>query len=568
MKTINKNTWLSAGLTASLFLLTILLYDITYWINDDVMLESILSGSYTGTPEFMTYYFSVPLAFIISCLYRLIPAFSWFGLVFIITYLLCFYLITKRCLIITNNYKNKKIISTLILLTGVAILYFTVFIPNIVLLHYTLLAAITGATGLFLLITIDSDSKLKQLICPVILIILSYLIRENVFFMLMPFFAVSGLYRLIKEGSSSFKKYISAIAIFSAAFIISFLINKLPYTTDDWKNYVNYNQIRTELYDFVNIQTSDSAMDYYHTNGIDNSKYDLYRSYNILLADDNSIETLNTFINYNKIKYSDRTPLKHLKEAIYVYIHSFYENKDLWPLIPVILALYVITFMSLLKRDKKQIITLFTLFVARSIIWIYLFWNDRYPIRVTYSLLYIELFVLLGILLEQAKYANYLILNNSLVMLTLITILASAYFTMPKFQNDYDTVISVNKNDDIIYDYIKDNPDKLFFIDVFVSVNHTHKVFANKTNSLTNGNNYMLLGGWMTESPLTYKKLALYNAASASELIKSGNAYLILKENMYNNITIDNYKDWLGIEFTCVDKLEADDEFLIYLIQK
>lgn len=567
MKTINKNTLLSVTLTLALFLLTILLYDITFWLNDDVMLESLLSGTYTGTPEYMTFYFSVPLSFVISVLYRIIPSFPWFACFFILIYLLTFILITDRCLKISERYEKKKLSSKLIIMSFASLVYITVFMPSIVLLHYTILAAVTGAAGLFLLITVDNNnsedtekSLIKPLIIPVVLMLLCYMIRENVFFLLMPFFATAGIYRLIKEGTSSFGKYVKAVIIFVTLFILVFGINKLPYLSDTWKEYIEYNDERTTLYDFVSISDSPEALEYYHQSGIDDNTYDLYRSYNIMLADKN-IDIIKAFSAYNDVKYSNRSLFKHFKDAAYVYVHSLFENKDFLPLNPVIFALYIIIFFAFLLLDKNQIITLLLLFASRTVAFLYLFWNDRYPVRVTRSLLYIELIFLLALLMEIASKSKYLALNKASVMITMVILLAGSYYTMTGYQTDYDTLSDSNSSDNTLYDCVMQDSDNMYIIDVFATVNRTHKAFDKSITPI----NSLVPGGWMTESPLTYKKLNQYNVSSAKELINNENTRLVLKENMYNGITIDNYEKWFNKTFIEAARIKTDkDTFIIY----
>lgn len=572
MKTIDKKlVGISFAITAILFIFTIALFDITYALNDDVMINSLISGAFTGTPEFMTFYFSVPLSFIISSLYKIIPVLPWLGIFFVTIIFTCFYLITYRFLKIINAATNKHILSILYTCSVAFLIYFLLFINNTVLLHYTIIAALVGGTGLLLLITSDFYDSFKKMIShnflAIVLMLFCYLIRENVFFMLMPFFAVAGIYKLVYFGKKSFKNYCLLLVSFIMIMLLAFAINKLPYNSTNWQEYLKYNDARTKLYDYVLIHNDDSAIAFYNENGIDNETYDLYRSYNIML-DEKNIDLLNKLSSYENELHAGRSTFTHLKEVFYVYRHSCL-NKEYMPVIIVILAFYLITFISFIdKKQKKQLFTLLLLFAARSFMWSYLIWNDRYPERVTYSLMYIELFVLIGIFIDLAKLSKKLILTNFIPMLTMLSLLYGAAYTMQDFSKDYNEVIQSNANDNILFDYINANPDNIYFLDVFTAVNHTDTAIKNQPS--VRPCNYMILGGWMVESPLTTKRINVLGYDTVKDALLNGdNTYIVLKDNMYNGITIKNYEAWLNADFKLEKSLYNDiDEFLIYKIVK
>lgn len=574
MKTITKNTRFAIGITAILFLTTILLYNITYWLNDDVMIESLISGAYTGTPECMTYYFSVPLSFIISLFYQVLPMVPWLGVFFTFIYLFCFYQLSKRSLDIINNFEKKNILSYSIIILGLAVVYIFIFLPNIVLMHYTIIAALTGCTAIFMLMTHENVAFTKFTKKPTltnyafsdlpkitILMLLSYLIRENVFFMLLPFFAVAGLYRIIKDGKDETGKYVYAAIIFIVSFGIIFSINRLSYSDPYWKEYVEFNDARTTLYDYVGIHTTDEAKDYYSENNIDEDTYDLYRSYNIMLAD-KDFDLLNTFSDYQNVRYANRSFMTHFKEALYVYRMTFFADKTYQPIIFIILILYILSAAITIGSKQLRYLTVPVLtFFIRSGLWMYLLWNDRYPVRVTYSLLYIELFILLGFIMDCAGKLKTLSLNNVMANAVLLSLMAGAYFSLPAFTADYNNVIANNENDDVIYSYMAEHDNDFYLVDVFSTVNRTKAVYTvNKAVQ-----NYLVIGGWMSESPLTYKKFRLLNAVSARDLLVHENVHVILKDNMYNNITIENYSNWTGLEFECTDTVSSTvDTFYVY----
>ena len=75
-------------LTVCYFCIVFLVFPPIYAMNDDVMIESILSGSYLR-PYPYTYYFSAELGWVISGLYFLLPWIPWLGCFFALCNAVC-----------------------------------------------------------------------------------------------------------------------------------------------------------------------------------------------------------------------------------------------------------------------------------------------------------------------------------------------------------------------------------------------------------------------------------------------------------------------------------------------
>ena len=138
-------------------------------LNDDVAIESILSGAYSGTPDMHTVYMGVGLSFILSLLYRLIPFIPWFGLFCIIVVILSTAVVLK---------KNE--------IAGAAFILF--FFGSCALMpHYTVVAACAGAAGLFMLSGHAKEEAVADIWAALIMLLLCYQIRMQVFLMFVPF---------------------------------------------------------------------------------------------------------------------------------------------------------------------------------------------------------------------------------------------------------------------------------------------------------------------------------------------------------------------------------------------
>ena len=93
---MNRDAWniaVAVMVTAILFVTLGFLFAPVYCLNDDLMIQSILSGRFSGTASKMAVYLNEPLSGILAFLYDVMPAVAWFGLFLIGCFILCFFLI-------------------------------------------------------------------------------------------------------------------------------------------------------------------------------------------------------------------------------------------------------------------------------------------------------------------------------------------------------------------------------------------------------------------------------------------------------------------------------------------
>lgn len=556
---MKKNVTITGIITAVFCVLIYICYDVTYCLNDDVMIQSILSGSYSGSPSYMTYYLSVPLGMVLSLLYKIAPVIPWLGMFFTCCYILCIFLVLNR-LIGVHPIKTGKMF---LLICGM-LSFFALFLENMVMIHYTVVAATVGATGIFLLATCvrksDWKSAYKANIISVLLLVLCYLIRANVFFMLLPFVLIAFAYKIFYEGIKAIKYYVPLIVTFAGLFLLMFVINTVPYCSGEYKEYVKYNDARTRLYDYVGISETDEAKKYYSFNGIDDTTYSLYKSYNIMLANNSSAEKLDTFSNYENVK--NESTLSRLKNAVSRYFEIASDKKESRSLKILIYGVYVVVIILMISMKKyKDIIFVGLLFVLRSLLFVYLIYKGRYPERVTESIMIIEMAVLAGFLVRLARRIKSFNLSMPMPMIMMLILLYSGYVSVGDMNNDYKVQSTINDTDDVLYSYMAENQDKNYFLDVYATVYRTKKATKNYENK---DENYLLLGGWMSGHPLTKQKLEGIGYRSAREALTTGdNTYIVLRKDV--GATKEDFENWLGIRLELEDVIvESTNEFQIY----
>ncbi len=75
------------GLSAVLLVATVtwLRRDLTFMVNDDVLMAALASGSYTGTPTAHLVFIGAGPAIVLATMYRVVPSVPWYGLLLIVT---------------------------------------------------------------------------------------------------------------------------------------------------------------------------------------------------------------------------------------------------------------------------------------------------------------------------------------------------------------------------------------------------------------------------------------------------------------------------------------------------
>ena len=125
----------------------------------------------------------------------------------------------------------------------------------------------------------------------------------------------------------------------------------------------------------------------------------------------------------------------------------------------------------------------------------------RYPDRVLVSSLLMEAAVILGLMCKISEKNKLKPLFSGIVIAGLaIAVLFSLKSSVTDYREESDRIFA----DDPVYEYVKENRDRFYLLDVYSVVNHS--IYAIKDYN-PSYENYMLLGGWITGHPLMKEKI-------------------------------------------------------------
>lgn len=551
-------------LVAAAFVLTGFLCPLVFSLNDDAMMRSILSGSYTGTPDGHAVYMKYPLTGILSLLYRVSRAVPWFTLFFAGSMAVCVFIILK----LTGKNIRSRLLRTAGILLAAELIVLLLW-RHYVVMHYTIAAALIGGTAVLLMAEGGSEKSLSKSgtagsLC---LLYLCYMVRSQVFFLTLPFLLAAAawdvfqvpVWKTIKNKLCAWARY---AGIFLAGFLLLAGINRLMYGSDAWQHYLAYNEARTQLYDYTVILPYEKYEDIYKEAGITKEQYRLLEEYGTVLDQELDARALDMLARKTEEIHAWNNPWKELfKDRFQEYYYRSLHGND-FPYNAVVLFLYVAAAAGcLLSKQWCRLGLLVLTGLGRSCIWLYLMMQGRYPERVTVSLYLIETLLLAGICLqflggyaagrhkEKEKFLWKTGYTAGLLGAAALALLPCVWTEVQKGISRAEAQQQCQEEWEPLKEYMLEREDSFFYVDVYSVV-----VVSGMQYEAAGYENYMLLGGWMTRHALQQDKQDSTGYASAAEALARG-------ENIYLVTAHDRYPQWIE-EY--LRSLGYDTKFRLY----
>ena len=506
MKTEGRQ-WLCMSALILMAVVLIILSAPVFYLNDDVTMRSILSGAYTGSPDGHAVYMQYPLTGILAVLYRLIGFVPWMEVLFVGSVFCCMFLFARSF--------ESKVQGTLIALA--------VYIPFVLYMHYTLVAALLAATACYLLVKGDKGIRSG------ILLLLAFLIRKQVGLLSLPFILCAFIFRVIHIPAQERKRECIDKAKWFAVLAISMLlcsvIHGICYSSEDWKAYSSYNDARTLLYDYTDFLSTESYKENCEAYGMTSTEYDVLYHYNNMLEP--SIDAIRMQEIADKVLAGmdgKVVNVSTIKDSIYRYYLQVRYNDTpynyIWFGMVCLLAIVCIC-----CKGWLQLGVLGALEIGRSLVWTYLIWQGRFPERVSVSLYLIEIMLLLGMLQTMASKEKEPNTKKVLVGwgLAVLLIFACAFEWQDIFR-ELEHRHKVQKDWDTLKEYCAESPETIYMMDVFSVVPYAENQYTKDSE------NMKIMGGWLSASPLSEQVFAEMEAKDAAEALLNDKVRLLVNE--------------------------------------
>lgn len=561
------NSVLAMGLVVCLFFIAGFFFDFYYDLNDDVLIKDIVSGAHTGTPDAHSIQMLYPISFLISLFYRVIPALPWMGIFLCGAHGLCFYLIAKRSLTFVKSVKNK-----VCLLFIETVLILTLFLWELVMVQYTITAALLAACACFLVFSSERKDKVsdfwKEQILAILLVILAFNVRSEMLLLMCPFIALTGILKWSEEkeifAKENWKKYLGLIGMIAVGMILSLLVDAVAYSGQDWKIFRDFFDARTKVYDYTWYPDYEQAEDFYRDLGVTPAKYELIENYNFGLDESIDAELLWSIADYAEATGVKESFVSKMKGVVADYKwRTFHETDSPYNFL-VLTAYGMVIALAVVFKDKSIIWKLPLMVVFRTIPWMYVIWADRVPNRISHPLYYIEFVILCAWMLTYVRNPKRsLVVAAVLLGVYALIHLPAAWQNVETEMQRRECVNAAIKELDV---YAKQNPGNFYYIDVYSSVDFSEKMFEDVDN---NQKNYDILGGWASGSPLQKQSTASYHEdkLSRAELLLQDNFYFVCEDGTDTEF-LEEFYSGHGMIVSAVEMDRIETEYKTLLIYK
>lgn len=503
--------------------------------NDDVTMRMIVSGAITGIPDGHAVFIMYPLSWLLCLLYKVTNQIDWYSLFFSSAIFLCGFLVLKEIRNILWNEKINRYFT--VLLSGIVISM--IYLISYIYVQFTVVAAVFGATAIFLFFIH------RHRAAAIVFMILCFLIRSDVFLMVLPFWGIVILWKLSDcKGRNQIVKQVFAelkiLIVIAVSIVVCLAINHSKYSSDGWKEFADYSNSRVQLYDYTNINYENSKQDMYEETTLSENQIKIIESYNLMLDSEIASEDLNEMAGAWDNTEEMNSILQRIVYIMQKYVYVFFVFSSPYSFIVAFLFL-VLGILIGKTKDKKKIFLYVCILMGRCAYVIYLLSLQRLMIRVDYSIYCIVVMMLIGSavsLLRNEKYSNIAEkaykTKSKIIIAVCLTILCVFQLI---FLGEYERQ-SIKRMQpwESAAQYCREHSENQYFLDVRSFEQCSGKLFDIEVN------NMIRAGCWLTRSPIIEERLETLGVQDVAEA-------LVYCDNTYFVASSDKEVDWMDKYF-------------------
>lgn len=545
-----------------------------YDINDDVAMRNVAAGVITGSPDAHLLHIKYILGLVIAGLYGIAPGLDWYGLVLIGIVLFAFSMILYRGLAAERSllWKGIYILLALLLITCLGLQHITAF-------QWTTTAAIAGAAGIYLFYTSDTKDRPWCYVdegISVFLILLSLMVRDDVFLMVLPIAALCFWRKygsLKKHGKWPFTlehPWVPGALAFGVFLILA--TEAFAYRSHEWREFRTYNTNREAIMDYYDLPGYEETPELYDSLGFTPEEAENLQRYSLYLTEDLYSENMAKLAAYSKEAY-----LKNhsLKERVSLGLQGIYEHmsKDTYHLTNLLcLCMIALTVGFALGKNKGELYLTEAVLAVWAVFWMYLGYRNRILERVGFALYLLGFLTMLAIFYQMCKEVREQKRGKALLSKeflaagfcgVLLLIGSMTWKTVEgnnTWRRDYNLqFLDVNR-------YMAEHSENVYFMTTFSIETYTDNFTIRRDFDFSN---LLSVGGWHTFSPLENKKAAKLGITDPKrDMAEKDNVYVISLENVNLRYMDRYYESIYGEDYkgrTLVDTLDYGEQvFEVY----
>ena len=541
----------SMALSVIVFLIIYKFIPIVYSTNDDRMIAEIVSGQFTGKPESYGIQMTYGFTWFLSKLYEITRSFNWYGIVLIGVQIFSFGAILYRIQSFAKKWQGK-----IYLLTAAILLYLGLWLKVYVQLTYTTTAAFVGMAAIFWYAT--SETNWKNVLMTVLLANIAFCIRPNIFYMFVPATGLVYLWKMF--GKKDFKKLtIAAPFIVLAVTAVFFVINAAAYSKDGWKEFRDFFDVRTNVYDYYDLRTYGENPELYEPYGISEEEFNMMRVYNYTVLGDLPKEFFPEYLEACEELEAEQgiNFVSKSVEAVKIFIKDVLRGGYGIQNTVLFAAAIVLLILLIWKKNYPLTIYLGIQSAVICVVWLYFTYWGRAIERIQMTMSLIFLAVILHVLIEMKEMHLYrdettgrLSGNGKAsLILGMLSFLLIAGMNFKDFRNDNIAKTYWYGDVQTIKEYCAQDPDRLYYMDIATMTELYGRCQIKNTEP--EYINYISMGDWSAYCPHYEEKLERHSVENIAESITDENTYVI----MLHNYQLKCMKEYLGVEEEWVETI-------------
>lgn len=543
-RVFNKKTadiLISIGIVGVFFAFMLSRYTFTLQ-SDDAQMRAIASGAFTGHTDGHLVFMKYVLGVFISSLYNVFPEYNcygifFFGLIACVMVLYCTYFLEERF------YFQAMLFGTAFII---------IVIPLILELNFTYSAVIVGSLSLFYQI-IDNYNSKKNKVIFVLSLWLCYCIRYEVFFMMLPFLLLDVVYKAILHTSDRkvfMKELVKPYLYVFILLLITVIVEKTAYSSEDWRKFIEYNNNRTQVIDYSDWPGYAENQDMYLKYGIDENKYELLDYSRLSISGVDMENLMNDVVKVLKQRKTMQEIKNNLVTACYQMYNGFFGKEySLVNIIIVALLSACLVFGLINNHSKYYIWKIILSYIGYLLMWFALVYAGRPIFRVCVSLQIVIFMFLCSEFIINWKVAAQCVDTTTGLKIFYIGVTVFLLFNVLNIANDKSVDHKRIINDQTtISKYCEKYNNSVYLV-------HGSEYAFTQDNSLKNvsmSNNVIYPGGWITNSPLFKEQIRNHGIEDIfCDLINADNVYYIDKNEKQCDIILKYYN---SMEKECMYK--------------
>lgn len=537
-------------------------------INDDWGMYSILSGAYLGYPDAHVMFFLYPLSWLLCQLYKLCSFLPWYGLFQHGVQIACLSVIYHRAMRIWHKYDSRDTFWKPALATFL-MLFFLIDLNVLSEAQYTTTAGLAAATAIFCFITTKINSSVMVFfvdnIPTIFLAWISFSMRQNILYLMLPMAGMIWLSKWMIARRNGCEKI--ALKLLGFALLLGlgmgilWGINVAAYSAPQWSDFRKINHYRERVGDFYQWPEYEECAEDLTALGITEEAYMYRRNGAPYIGHDMSVTDWKQMHDIAKKCYLARTSMRErLKNVITGSINVFFYEDGMQPANLLAGLLIFLTFLLILIRRNWQALLVYLCYLfGRSVSWIYVLYEGRFPKRIIQPLITADFMILFGILLgfnllrleTKKRYALILPLFLSLSVLSL-------YLTKVNVDENYH---AHEKTWEELKAYCHAHPDN-FYIWTYDSGTLENYCESPFDTTLDTYNNFFYTNWGVVCNPNSKIKLTAHGIGDfGRDVVENDHVYFILREAPFNreHPVIMYFRHTYNVESEIADIFTAGD---------